>query len=93
LNRDTVERSRASLRISTWQIYDQHGENHAVRLFVVRPQKCRRVLQGEYTEVSCRVAGSHPDAGEESERVVFGVGGNIGEEPDREERISGGGIC
>jgi hypothetical protein len=92
LNRDTVERSRASLRISTWQIYDQHGENHAVRLFVVRLQE-RHVLQGEYTEVGCRVAGSCPDAGEESERVVFGVGGNIGEGPDREERISGGGIC
>jgi hypothetical protein len=37
--------------------------------------------------------GSHPDAGEESERVVFEVRENLGEESDREERISGGGIC
>jgi hypothetical protein len=73
--------------------YDQRGENHAVLLFVVRLQERRRVSQGEQTEVGCRVTGSRPDAGEESEGVVFEVGENFGEESDREERISGGGIC
>jgi hypothetical protein len=79
------------------QAYDQRGENrlevHAIRLFVVRLQERRRVSQGEHAEVGCRVAGSRPDAGEESERVVFEVGENLGEESDREEKISGGGIC
>jgi hypothetical protein len=90
LTRDTIERSRASRRI-TWQTYDQRGEKHAVRLFVVHLQERRRVSQGKHASVGCRVMGSRPNAGEESGRVIFEVEENSGEDSDREERISGGG--
>jgi hypothetical protein len=65
---------------------------NTVRLFVVRLQERHRVSQCEHAEVGCRVPRSCPDAGEESERIVFEVGENLGEEFDREEKISGGGI-